>query len=158
MVSGGWDNEPSECSDHADPQEDNTSDRTSVLAVFQRAAAVLDEEPSGSARICTCNEGGFAGNDVGVCEGSRKSEHAGEDGADAPCELDGLGLAAFRPEEIEEEGRAEDGGDVDANEDVVGCDANEVIVMNSGTGRPFRNEVLLVDVVYGVLEGVLVRT
>lgn len=37
---------------------------------------------------------------------------------------------ALRPEEVEEEGGAEDGGDVDAVEDVEGGDADEVVVVH----------------------------
>lgn len=55
---------------------------------------------------------------------------------------------AFRPEEIEEEGRPEDGGHVDAYEDVVGGDADEVVIVDFGAGPVGSNPVLLVDVVY----------
>lgn len=51
---------------------------------------------------------------------------------------------SFGPKEAGEEGAAEDGGDVDANKDVVRSDAAEVVV---GAGGVFGDEVLLVDVV-----------
>lgn len=51
---------------------------------------------------------------------------------------------SFGPEEVGEEGAAEDGGDVDANKDVVRGDAAEVVV---GAGGVFGDEVLLADVV-----------
>jgi len=53
----------------------------------------------------------------------------------------------FEPEEVEEEGGAKDDGDVDTNEDVVRGDADEVVVVDSGAGGVFGDEVLLVDVV-----------
>jgi len=37
---------------------------------------------------------------------------------------------SLRPEEIEEEGGTEDGGDEDTDEDVVRCDADEVVVVD----------------------------
>ena len=55
---------------------------------------------------------------------------------------------ALGPEQVEEEGRAEDGGDVHADEDVVGCDANERVVVDGGAGRVLSDEVLLIDVVW----------
>lgn len=51
---------------------------------------------------------------------------------------------SFGPEEVREEGAAEDGGDIDANQDVVRGDAAEAVV---GAGGVFGDEVLLVDVV-----------
>lgn len=144
--------EPRERSHHAYPQENDTRDRATILAVPQRAPTVLDEQPSRGPRICARNVGGLGGNDVRVGEGGGERKHAGEDGADAPGELDGGRLAAFGPEEIEEEGGAEDGGDVDADEDVVRGDADEVVVVDGGAGGLDGDEILLVDVVLGVLE------
>lgn len=40
---------------------------------------------------------------------------------------------SFGPEEVGEEGAAEDGGDVDANKDVVRGDAAEVVVWRRGS-------------------------
>jgi hypothetical protein len=68
-------------------------------------------------------------------QGRGQREYASEDGADAPCEFDGGRLAAFGPEEVEEEGCAEDGRDVDAVEDVVAGDADDVVVVDGGAGR-----------------------
>lgn len=64
-----------------------------------------------------------------------------------PSQAYGLGLMALRPEEVEEEGRAEDGGNGDADEDVVGCDAKEVVVVFDGEGVKRGDEILLVDIV-----------
>lgn len=53
----------------------------------------------------------------------------------------------FRPEQVEEEGAAEDGGNVDADEDVEGGDADVVVVVDKGFGKLALHEILLVDVV-----------
>lgn len=54
---------------------------------------------------------------------------------------------ALRPEEVKEEGAAEDGGNVDANEDVERSDADVVVVVDVGYGSLVLHEGLLVDVV-----------
>lgn len=54
----------------------------------------------------------------------------------------------FRPEQVEEEGTTEDGGDVNADEDVEGGDANVVVVVDEGFGKLVLHEILLVDVVW----------
>jgi hypothetical protein len=59
---------------------------------------------------------------------------------------------ALGPEQVEEEGGPEDSGDIDANEDVEGGDADEVVVVNIGGGILLGEEVLLVDVVYTMSE------
>jgi hypothetical protein len=59
---------------------------------------------------------------------------------------------ALGPEQVEEEGGSEDGGDVDADEDVEGGDSDEVVVVNIGGGVLLGEEVLLVDVVYAMSE------
>jgi hypothetical protein len=59
---------------------------------------------------------------------------------------------ALGPEQVEEEGGSEDGGDVDADEDVEGGDADEVVVVNIGGGVLLGEKVLLVDIVYAMLE------
>jgi hypothetical protein len=84
-------------------------------------------------------------------QGRGEREYTSEDGADAPSEFDGGRFEAFGPEEVEEEGCAEDGRDVNAVEDVVGGDADEVVVVDRGAGGVLRYPVLLVDVVWCVL-------
>jgi len=54
---------------------------------------------------------------------------------------------ALGPKEVKEEGGAENGGDEDADENVVAGDANEVVVVNRGAGRVVGDEFLLVYVV-----------
>lgn len=65
----------------------------------------------------------------------------------------------FRPEQVEEEGTTEDGGDVYADEDVERGDANVVIVVDEGFGELVLHEILLVDVVYSdeylIMKGVV---
>lgn len=146
---------PRERGNHARPQEYHAGDRAPVVAVAHRAAAVLAQQAPRVRRIGAAHVGGLGGHDDGVGEGAREGEEAGEHGADAPGELDGLGLMPFGPEEVEEEGGAEDGGDVDADEDVVRGDADEVVVVDGGAGRVLRDEVLLVDVICGKCEEVV---
>jgi hypothetical protein len=56
---------------------------------------------------------------------------------------------SFRPEQIEEESCAEDGGDEDACEDVVGRGADVVVVVDVDFGVEVGDEALGVDVVCG---------
>jgi hypothetical protein len=63
---------------------------------------------------------------------------------------------ALRPEEVEEEGRTEDGSDVDADKDVVGCDADEVVVVHVRRRELGGHVVLLVDIVCAILLVVVV--
>lgn len=58
-------------------------------------------------------------------------------------------LVALRPEEVGKECGAEDGGDEDADEGIVGRDADEVVVVHSRAGGVDGDEFLLVDVVWG---------
>lgn len=55
---------------------------------------------------------------------------------------------ALRPEQVEEESGAEDGGDEDADEYIVGRDADEVVVVDCNVGGELGDEFLLVDVVW----------
>lgn len=79
--------------------------------------------------------------------GVSESHEADEDGADFPCDSDAAGLVAFGPEEVEEEGGTENGGDGYADEDVVGGNADKVVVIFDGQRVKLCNEVLLVNVV-----------
>lgn len=89
----------------------------------------------------------MCGYDVRVREGTCQGEQAGKDAAEFPGDDYAARLAALGPEEVEEEGAAEDGGDVDADEDVVGCDADEVVVVDGCEGVLMGDEILLGDVV-----------
>jgi hypothetical protein len=81
---------------------------------------------------------------------TRQGEAACEYGADAPRDPDTRGLASFRPEEVEEEGGAEDGCDVDPGEYVVGECADDVVVLDRGrtadTGAGGLQVALLLDI------------
>lgn len=54
----------------------------------------------------------------------------------------------FRPEEVEEEGGAEDGRYHDSDEDVVGSYSNVVVIVYCSEMIQMLDEGLLVDVVY----------
>jgi hypothetical protein len=58
---------------------------------------------------------------------------------------------SLRPEEIEEEGAAKDRGDVDANEDIVGCNADKVVIVDGCSRVLMGDEILLADIVCEVL-------
>ena len=84
---------------------------------------------------CQCN-------DVG------KDHDDGEHGADLPSQLDGSALLTLRPEKIKEEGCAEDGGNINAREDVEGCDANNVVIVYVDARVACLKPVLLLIVVW----------
>jgi hypothetical protein len=86
-----------------------------------------------------------------ICQGARQCEQASEIGANLPRQLDGLRLSPIGPEKVEEEGAAEDGRDVYTDEDVVRGDTDEVVVVDCDAGVKFRDELLLVDVVYSIV-------
>lgn len=68
------------------------------------------------------------------CEGQgvRETHDAGEHRAELPGKPDRLALVSFGPEQVEKESRSKDRCNIDANEDVVGSNADKVIVVNSG--------------------------
>ena len=57
---------------------------------------------------------------------TRQGGAASKHGTDAPRDIYLRDLASLRPDEVEKEGVAEDGRDVDAGEDVVGERADQV--------------------------------
>ena len=63
---------------------------------------------------------------------ARQSEAAREYGADAPGDPDARDLAAFGPEEVEEEGGAEDNCDIDPGEDVIRECTDDFVVYDRG--------------------------
>lgn len=80
--------------------------------------------------------------------GQRQERH--HDRRNLPRQLDGLALLPLGPEQIEEEAGREDGGDSDADEDVVGEDADDVVVVHqSAAAAATGDAVLLVDVIWG---------
>lgn len=62
--------------------------------------------------------------------GIRKCHEGDDQGADSPGPPDVAGFITFREEEVEEEGGAEDRGDGDTDEDVVGRNADKVVVVH----------------------------
>lgn len=84
--------------------------------------------------------------DDGQRDGIRERHDGHDDGGYPPADLHGAGLVPLGPEEVEEEGGAEDGGDRDADEDVVRLDADEVVVVDRGAVDP-RDVLLLADVI-----------
>ena len=77
----------------------------------------------------------------------RQRHPADDDRADLPRQMHRRALVSLWPEQVEEEGGAEDGGDGDADEDVVGGDADNVIIVNGGVAVEGFDEALLVHVV-----------
>lgn len=129
------------------PNEHHSRDCPPIMSVLQRAAAI---QPQQCLRLI-----GIHARDVRLVrrrddrEGQRGREHhdASEDAADFPRQTHGAGFVAFGPEEVEEEGCAEDGGDVYADEDVEGGDADVVVVVFDGMVIEVVDVFLLVDVV-----------
>lgn len=133
---------------HPDPQENHTRHRTRILPIHERIIpAELFNESIPRRGVDVDEVRGAGREDDGVSERAGQREQNREHGADAPGEFHGGGLGAFGPEEVEEEGGAEDGGHVDADEDVVGGDADEVVVVDGGVGLFDGDVALLVDVV-----------
>lgn len=89
--------------------------------------------------------------DLCVCQCARQCQQARKHRAYPPSEFDSAGLDTLRPEEVEEESGSEDCGDVDADEDVEGGYADEIVVVDCGVWVEVANEGLLVDVVCLVL-------
>ena len=124
---------PDKSEDHARPQKHNTSNRPAVLVVSERSLTGLLELRQQALSALEVRAGKvrtLARGDVRVCKSVGERQHAGEDGASFPSVDDASRLLSLRPEEIEEEGGTEDGGDKDTDEDVVRCDADEVVVVD----------------------------
>jgi hypothetical protein len=133
------------------PQENNARHRPPIMLIHQRSLSTLFELRQQALRcrgICTSYICRVCSQYNSQRQGRGQREYASEDGADAPCEFDGRGFEAFGPEKVEEEGGAEDGRDVDAVEDVVAGDADDVVIVDGGAGGVLRYPVLLVDVVW----------
>ena len=68
------------------------------------------------------------GESQGICEAHHTREHT----AELPSKADGLALLSLGPEQVEEESQSKDGGDVNADEDIVRGNADEVVVVDFG--------------------------
>lgn len=80
---------------------------------------------------------------------ARQVEDHSQYTTDLPRQSHAGDLMALGPEEVEEESRAEDEGDEDAGENVVGCCADVIIIVFvDGVVADALNLLLLVDVVY----------
>lgn len=74
--------------------------------------------------------------------------------ANLPCQTNTRDLMPFGPEQVEEEGRAENESDKDAGEDVVRRRADVVVVvLVDGVVRDMCNPLLLVDIICGWCRG-----
>lgn len=142
---------PSKRRDHARPQEHHARNRPPVVSIPHRTAAILPEQPLCRVGIRARHVRALGRQNHRVCQRSGEREKAGQYGADAPCEFHGGCLMSLGPEEVEEEGGAEDGGDVDAHEDIVRGNADEVVVVDGGAGTVLCDEVLLVDIICPVV-------
>lgn len=65
-------------------------------------------------------------------QGIRETHDAGEHRAELPGKPDRLALVSFGPEQVKKESRSKYCCNIDADEDVVGSNADKVIVVNSG--------------------------
>ena len=78
-----------------------------------------------------------------------KSHNRYEKRTNLPSKSYRLAFCSFWPEKVEEKSGTENGSYGDTNEDVVGGDANNVIVLNHCTSsRSSRYAVLLVDIIW----------
>lgn len=133
--------------DEARPQEDDAGNGAAVLAIAHGRTAICGQQLGRLGGVDAGDVCELGGGDDGQGESGGEGEHAGKHAANAPGDLDGGRLVALGPEEVEEEGSAENGGDVDADEDVVRGGADVVVVVYMGAGVQFGNKLLLVDVV-----------
>jgi len=83
------------------------------------------------------------------CEGQgiRETHDAREHRAELPGKADRLALVSFGPEQVEKESRSKYRCNIDADEDVVGGDADKIIVVNSGGIMKLLYQRLLLDIV-----------
>ena len=65
-------------------------------------------------------------------QGIRETHDAGEYRAELPGKPDRLALVSFGPEQVKKESRSKYRCNIDADENVVGSNADKVIVVNSG--------------------------
>lgn len=122
----------SECRDHSGPNEDYRCNGSAVVPIPQRAATVFCQQPFCSRRVRATHICALSCENNCIRQRRTQSERACQHGTDAPGELYSCGLASLGPEEVEEEGRSKDSGDVNADEDVVRGDANIVVVVDPG--------------------------
>jgi hypothetical protein len=123
---------PEKSKHHPGPQKHYTRNRPRIPPVHQRIPLPeLVQQPLRRRRIHTRGIRAPRRDDVRIRQRTRERQHASQHAADAPCAFDGAGLCALGPEQVEEEGGAEDGGDEDADEDVERADANVVVVVHA---------------------------
>jgi hypothetical protein len=142
-------NVPEKSKHHPRPQKHDTRDGPRIPPVHERIALPeLLQQRLRRIRIHARGIRAPRGDDVRIRQRARERQHAGQHSADAPCAFDGARLGALGPEQVEEEGGAEDGGDEDADEDVERADADVVVVVHAGAAG--LEVGLLVEVVWGV--------
>lgn len=168
----GRGDEPGKGSDHAGPEDDGRGDTVCILAVNGVWLAVLIEVNLGLLVSKTPNGCSVGSDDdlrecmsellhslmncypsrrrrvaYGHRDGIGKSHDRDDDRGDLPGPPHGIRLGPLGPEQVEEEAGAEDGGDGDADEDVVGGDADVVVVFHMALTTSL-NAVLLVNVIW----------
>lgn len=77
-----------------------------------------------------------------------KSHQASKNSTCLPRPSHGYALLSLWPEQIKEECCSKDCSNVDANEDVVGSNADKVVIVYSGVGVDGLDIVLLTNVIY----------
>lgn len=134
---------------HSRPQKNHTRNRPSILAILQWTPPILSQRSPRTRCIRPAQERALRRNNIRVRQRAGQRQRAREHGTRAPRGFHAPGLAALGPEEVKEEGGAEDSGDEDADEDVVAGDADEVVVVHCGAGGVDGDELLLVDIIWG---------
>lgn len=89
----------------------------------------------------------------GEGQGIGKAHDSDHDGTNPPAPSNVPRLVAFRKEQVEEKRRSKDGRDGDADKDVVGCDADKVVVVDSRRGMQTLDAILLLYVVCSTANG-----
>lgn len=117
---GGRGNEhsPGNGADQTNPQTHDTGNGSAIVTIAKRWTQLFQGDLSGIFCVggdpCTAS-----GDDDGKGNGIGKGHDGDDEGADPPGPANVFWLIAFGEEEIEEESGAEDGGDGDADKDVV---------------------------------------
>jgi hypothetical protein len=122
-------NPPNKRKHHAHPQKHHTRHRPRILSVPQRRRPIrchlLQRRVLSHAR----NPHTLSSNNVRIRQCTCQRRSARHQRARFPRAFYSARLGALGPEEVEEEGGPKDGGDVDADEDVEGGDANVGVVV-----------------------------
>jgi len=129
--------------DPTNPSEDDRGNDSGAVSVVERSLSILHDQSVAIGCAYTSNVGASCGDNDGHGDTTGKVDEDTSNGRELPGNSDTVVLVSLRPDQVEEESATKDGSNVNAGEDVVGCNTNIVVVVFVGASAAVRLDPLL---------------